>query len=246
MRSTHHVGMAIALVLFAVAAATAEEVKASVDKPSCDGMPGYHRLDFWIGEWKVFEGDELAGYNRIEKVPSGCAIEEHWTSATGGAGQSLFFFDPQRDCWHQVWVTGTAFPPGGMKEKAVLAFHGEGVIGSPLKSRLKTLDNPHLQAIPNVEAFLTWNNLTVKLLVVVCCDNVLLESVRATAETLDRFGLREGMAPGEVAKLYGEPVDRRSSTWTYEDSSWEVGANRLVLEFGAAGLESATWSYFLD
>ena len=84
--------------------------------PACTDTEEYGRLDFWVGEWDVYTGDELAGTNRIEKILAGCAVLEHWTGAGGGEGKSLFFIDGD-GTWKQVWVTEWATQPGGVKEK---------------------------------------------------------------------------------------------------------------------------------
>lgn len=94
----------------------------------CDEDPGFAKLDFWLGEWDVFVGDELAGTNRIAKVLAGCAIEEHWTGAGGSRGQSLFYYLPATKQWKQVWVTENALRPGGVKEKSLVAELEDGGI----------------------------------------------------------------------------------------------------------------------
>ena len=94
---------------------------------SCDG-DAYRRLDFWLGEWEVHSGDRSVGDNRIEKVLGGCALLEHWSSADGGRGKSLFYYVPAEDAWKQVWVTSSPARPGGVKEKVLLeSYDGPGV-----------------------------------------------------------------------------------------------------------------------
>ena len=92
----------------------------------CDEDPGFAKLDFWLGDWNVFVGNELAGTNRIVKVLAGCAIEEHWTGAGGSRGQSLFYYLPATQQWKQVWVTENALRPGGIKEKSLVAEFEDG------------------------------------------------------------------------------------------------------------------------
>jgi hypothetical protein len=97
-------------------------------KPSpCDQNPAYHKLDFWIGNWEVFDtkSGEKGGTNRIEKILKGCAIIENWTEASDGSeGKSLFYFQPVKGQWRQVWVTDI----GPMKEKAAQdSYTGEGI-----------------------------------------------------------------------------------------------------------------------
>ena len=94
--------------------------------PACEDVEGFHELDFWIGEWDVKVGERQVGTNRIEKVLSGCAVLEHWTSASGGKGMSLFYFNPTTDDWKQVWVTGRATGVGGLKEKVLVERFEDG------------------------------------------------------------------------------------------------------------------------
>ena len=45
-----------------------------------------------------------AGTNRIESVMNGCGLAEHWTSARGGHGTSLNFYDRRTKRWSQAWI----------------------------------------------------------------------------------------------------------------------------------------------
>jgi hypothetical protein len=94
--------------------------------PPCGDEPGFHALDFWVGEWTVWSDGQQVGTNRIVKVQGGCALEEHWEGAGGGTGQSLFYYLPASGAWKQVWVTPAARSAGGVKEKAFV----EGPEGS--------------------------------------------------------------------------------------------------------------------
>jgi len=84
--------------------------------PGCSDVAVYDLLDFWVGDWDVYSGDDKVGENRIEKILSGCAVLEHWQGAGGGEGKSLFFVTGE-GTWKQVWVTQWATRPGGVKEK---------------------------------------------------------------------------------------------------------------------------------
>jgi len=86
---------------------------------TCAGTPVYGLLDFWLGDWQVYVGHELVGYNTVRKVLDGCAITEEWRASDGGRGMSLFFVDNDGR-WQQVWVTGRATIPGGTKQKAMI------------------------------------------------------------------------------------------------------------------------------
>ena len=92
--------------------------------PPCGEEPALRRLDFWLGDWAVTVGEEQVGTNRIEKILDGCAVMEHWTSATGGEGKSLFYYQTVTQTWKQVWVTQFALGPGGVKEKKLVETYG--------------------------------------------------------------------------------------------------------------------------
>ena len=77
-----------------------------------------------VGDWQVFEGKELVGTNRIEKILKGCAILEHWKDIEGNEGKSLFYFDLSTRNWKQVWVTDSR----GMKEKALRKINPDGSV----------------------------------------------------------------------------------------------------------------------
>jgi hypothetical protein len=67
--------------------------------------PEFHQFDFWIGDWEVQNPDgSKAGSNRIEPILGGCALQENWTGAGGGAGKSFNMYDRRRKVWHQTWV----------------------------------------------------------------------------------------------------------------------------------------------
>lgn len=96
--------------------------------PPCGDEDGLRRLDFWLGNWVVTVNEEQVGTNRIEKILDGCAVMEHWTSARGGQGKSLFYYQPVTKTWKQVWVTQFALGPGGVKEKELVeGYDGPGV-----------------------------------------------------------------------------------------------------------------------
>ena len=102
------------------AAAEAKPVPAP-----CAGDAAYATLDFWVGQWEVFDPKgEKQGHNRIEKTLSGCAILEHWRDAGGSEGKSLFYYRRAEKKWKQVWVTDS----GAVKEKAErLDYPGPGL-----------------------------------------------------------------------------------------------------------------------
>lgn len=121
--------------------------------PKCDSIDGFHNLDFWLGEWRVESEGQVVGSNRILKVQHGCAIEEHWTDAEGGTGQSLFYYLPAVDEWHQVWVTPHATMAGGIKQKKLIESFDDGGVrfqGTITKADGTTyLDRTTLRPMPD-------------------------------------------------------------------------------------------------
>jgi hypothetical protein len=113
-------------------------------------QPAHHELDFWIGDWDVFDQQgHKAGTNRIEKILNGVALLEHWRGVDGHEGKSWFYFYRQENRWKQIWVTDEGF----VKEKAFVEklpnggtrFRGE----IPLRDGRKILDQTTLTPLPN-------------------------------------------------------------------------------------------------
>jgi hypothetical protein len=88
----------------------------------------YAALDFWLGQWDVYVGDQLVGTNRITRVLQGCAVLEEWRDSEGGEGRSLFYVEPGTGRWKQVWITDDARRVGGTKEKHLVARLPDGGI----------------------------------------------------------------------------------------------------------------------
>ncbi len=102
-------------------------VTAQQNHNVCEETGVARSLDFWLGEWKVYDQqNNLTGHNRIEKELSGCAVFEHWTGLDGPGGKSLFYFDAANQSWHQVWVTPFTDQPGGLKRKDMIEEFGNG------------------------------------------------------------------------------------------------------------------------
>jgi hypothetical protein len=62
------------------------------------------QFDFWIGEWEVFTGENLAGKNKISSASGGCALLEEYVGVKGYQGKSLNFFNTAIAKWQQIWV----------------------------------------------------------------------------------------------------------------------------------------------
>jgi hypothetical protein len=70
--------------------------------------PEYHEFDFWVGSWASYDNKgKFQGYNLVEKVEDGCAIQEWWRGdgAENGSGTSFSIYDKTRKVWNQTWVS---------------------------------------------------------------------------------------------------------------------------------------------
>jgi len=95
----------------------------------CEYSEKHRQFDFWIGEWEVYNPQEQrVGTNSIQKAENGCVLVEDWTSAGGGTGMSINYYDPGKDQWVQQWVaaSGTLVQiEGGLTEDGAMLLEGE-------------------------------------------------------------------------------------------------------------------------
>lgn len=115
--------MVSAVILAAPAGASAA---ASKPAPPCSA-PVFRQFDFWLGDWDVFDpAGALVGQNSITREEQGCLLVEHWTSASGGTGQSFNFVDLETGKWRQVWVSigATIDYSGGLNAQGEMVLEG--------------------------------------------------------------------------------------------------------------------------
>jgi ketosteroid isomerase-like protein len=68
----------------------------------------FHQLDFWVGDWDVFDADNAAtqvARVRVDRVLGECVLREDYQDTSGHKGQSFSIYDASRKVWHQSWVT---------------------------------------------------------------------------------------------------------------------------------------------
>ncbi|MEM7308399.1 MAG: tetratricopeptide repeat protein [Planctomycetota bacterium] len=62
-------------------------------------------LNFWVGDWVVKSATgQVLGTNRITSQLGGHLVFEEWTSANGGTGKSMNYWDRDAEQWKQVWI----------------------------------------------------------------------------------------------------------------------------------------------
>ena len=93
----------------AAIAASALFLLAAQPPPPCSA-PQQRQLDFWIGEWDVFNTADNVRYatSQIDRIVGGCGIRERYEApaAPGGAysGTSYSAWDRKDGKWHQMYV----------------------------------------------------------------------------------------------------------------------------------------------
>ncbi len=110
--------------------AMASPAVATTSSPECSATE-YHQLDFWIGDWDVFETDTPGGPSiaraHVDPIAQGCAIHELYEQHDGLIGDSILSYDPVRRQWQQTWVTnrGSIMVIVGNFKDGVLVLEGE-------------------------------------------------------------------------------------------------------------------------
>jgi tetratricopeptide (TPR) repeat protein len=105
-------------------------LRADRNARPCQYDEEYSQLDFWVGEWNVYNlQDRKIGLNIIEKVLGGCLIRENWTSRNGFQGSSINYYDPSSGKWRQQWVdeTGSIIRYSGEFRDSLMYFEGESI-----------------------------------------------------------------------------------------------------------------------
>ncbi|MCH8127970.1 hypothetical protein IIC38_18775 [candidate division KSB1 bacterium] len=111
-------------------------------KNPCESSAKHRQLDFWVGEWDVYnQKNKKVGTNSIKKIQGGCAIQENWTGSSGSTGTSLNLYEPASGKWEQLWVAASGYIiwyRGEFKDGAMRLTEGENILmdGSKEKSRM--------------------------------------------------------------------------------------------------------------
>ncbi|HUL78342.1 MAG TPA: hypothetical protein VL691_13855 [Vicinamibacteria bacterium] len=136
-----HAPIALALALVAGSdPSPAAPTSPPAAPPAACAAPEHRAFDFWAGSWSVTAGGRQAGRNRIERVLSGCALQEHWSGARGNLGTSLNWWDPGDRRWHQLWLDdqGMVLRLAGGTKGGAMVMEGElpGKDGKPQRQRI--------------------------------------------------------------------------------------------------------------
>lgn len=123
---------AIVLLCFNMRSQAQEQTgeTAAPAKSICETADHFTDFDFWLGEWNVYSNDEkrtFQGSNSITRHHKNCLIMENWTSAQGGGGRSMNYYDPVEDQWRQLWVAGgySIDYTGGLDDSGSMVLKGK-------------------------------------------------------------------------------------------------------------------------
>jgi hypothetical protein len=108
--SRHYLFVVGTLCLFTcpLFAQTNESSKNPCQDPQ--GHPEFRQLDFWTGNWEVFNKDKKLSEVTIEKILNDCGLAETWTAAgTGNDGRGLSSYDALTKKWEYFWVAANGY-----------------------------------------------------------------------------------------------------------------------------------------
>lgn len=71
----------------------------------CKDRPEFTQLNFWVGEWEVFNKDQKLAETVIQPVLKDCALEETWKAARGSDGRGMATYDARLKKWNYFWVS---------------------------------------------------------------------------------------------------------------------------------------------
>lgn len=131
MKSAITATLSAMLALYIATPALAEEEAAKKQPPPvCESMQRFNDFDFWLGEWNVYSNDDqrqFQGSNSITKQHKNCLVMENWTSAQGGTGSSMNYYDAVENQWRQLWVAGgySIDYTGGLDESGSMVLTGK-------------------------------------------------------------------------------------------------------------------------
>jgi len=81
---------------------------AASAKPSPCSASEFRQLDFWAGDWDVFDVANPAtqvARVKVDHILDGCVLREDYQDNEGHKGQSFSIYDAALKAWHQSWVT---------------------------------------------------------------------------------------------------------------------------------------------
>lgn len=120
--------------------------QATAAPSPCHEDPRFAQFDFWIGDWDVnLASGQRAGSNEIHSLHGGCVLVENWTSASGGTGMSINYFDDAAGEWVQIWNDGQGSQiniRGGLTDDGMLLVGTIHYVGKGITEQFRGLWTP--------------------------------------------------------------------------------------------------------
>jgi hypothetical protein len=140
-----HGSILFAVVSGSVLGSFASPALSAENQPSAPcASPPYHQLDFWIGDWDVFETGKpvRVAHARIDSILNGCVLREDYQATDGHEGQSFTIYDNSKGGWHQTWVTsrGELLQIEGAFNNGEMILSGKNQQGAIVRGTWKPVD----------------------------------------------------------------------------------------------------------
>lgn len=70
-------------------------------------LPAAHHFDFYVGEWSMWNGDQVEKQLSVKSALDGHGISVNSTDPRTGesVAMSTFVYDPAKDVWRQAWIS---------------------------------------------------------------------------------------------------------------------------------------------
>ena len=106
----------------------------------CDTIAHARDLDFWVGDWDVYNpAKQAAGQSSVQNILGGCVVLENWAGGYGDSGKSFNWYNTSTGEWQQTWVADQAYSTeyrGGRLEGNTMVFLADAT--TPQGTRAKT------------------------------------------------------------------------------------------------------------
>jgi hypothetical protein len=101
-------GVTNALLFLAVAVSpclAAASARTAPDRPPCAANAHGHGLDFWLGDWKITDGEQPGYATSVVSLELGkCLVVENWNDGAGHRGQNLFGYNVDSKTWSGIFA----------------------------------------------------------------------------------------------------------------------------------------------
>jgi hypothetical protein len=135
-------GIAFAIVALICGGLTARRVAAAPAAEPCAMNASARQLDFWVGDWKISDGENPAtATSKVSLELGKCLVAENWSDPAGNRGENFFGYNLDDKTWGgmfadtrgqvHIFVRGTV-----ANGKAVFYGPSRGPHGTPMLNRI--------------------------------------------------------------------------------------------------------------